>query len=39
MQYAGNRTRFTWLCVTSQSQPLINTKYQIQSNKLIVNNN
>jgi hypothetical protein len=39
MQYAGNLTRFTRMCVTSHSQPLINTKYQIPSNKLIVNNN
>jgi hypothetical protein len=27
------------LCVTSHSQPLINTKYKIPINKLIVNNN
>jgi hypothetical protein len=39
MQYAGNLTRFTQLCVTSHSQPLINTKYKIQSNKLLANNN
>jgi hypothetical protein len=39
MQYAGNLTRFTRLCVTSHSQPLINKKYKIPSNKLIVNNN
>jgi hypothetical protein len=39
MQYAGNLTRYTRLSVTSYSQPLINTKYQIISNKLIVNNN
>jgi hypothetical protein len=39
MQYVGKLTRFTRLCVTSQSQPLINTKYQIPSNKLLVNNN
>jgi hypothetical protein len=37
MQYAGNLTRFTRLCVTSHSQPLINAKYQIPSNKLLVN--
>jgi hypothetical protein len=29
IQYAGNLTRFTRLCVTSHSQPLINTKYQV----------
>jgi hypothetical protein len=39
MQYAGNLKRFTRLSVTGHSQPLINTKYQIPSNKLIVNNN
>jgi hypothetical protein len=39
MQYAGNLTWFTRMCVTSHSQPLINTKYKIPSNKLIVNNN
>jgi valyl-tRNA synthetase len=37
MQYAGNLTRFTRLSVTSHSQPLNNKKYQIPSNKLIVN--
>jgi hypothetical protein len=30
MQYAFNLTRFTWLCVTSHSQPLINAKYKFQ---------
>jgi hypothetical protein len=39
MQYVGKPTRFTRMCVTSYSQPLINTKYKIPSNKLIVNNN
>jgi hypothetical protein len=39
MQYAGNLTLFTWMCVTSHSQPLINAKHQIASNKILVNNN
>jgi hypothetical protein len=26
------------MCVTSHSQPLINAKYQIPSNKLLANN-
>jgi hypothetical protein len=30
MQQADNLTWLTQLCVTSHSQPLINTKYQIQ---------
>jgi hypothetical protein len=30
MQYVCNLTRFTRLCVTSHSQPLINTKYKFQ---------
>jgi hypothetical protein len=39
MQYVGKLTRFIWMFVTSHSQPLINTKYKIPSNKLILNNN
>jgi hypothetical protein len=39
MQYVGKLTRFTRMCVTSHSQPLINKKYKIPSNKLLVNNN
>jgi hypothetical protein len=30
IQYVFNLTRFTRLCVTSHSQPLINTKYKFQ---------
>jgi hypothetical protein len=30
MHQADNLTRFTRLCVTSHSHPLINTKYKIQ---------
>jgi hypothetical protein len=38
MQYVYNLKRFTRLSVTSHSQPLINAKYQIPSNKLLANN-
>jgi hypothetical protein len=30
MQYVCNLTQFTRMCVTSHSQPLINTKYKFQ---------
>jgi hypothetical protein len=39
MQYAGNLTRFTWMCVTSHSQPRINTIYKMAGKKILVNNN
>jgi hypothetical protein len=35
MHYVHHLTRFTRLCVTSHSQPLINTKYQIQVTKYL----
>jgi hypothetical protein len=33
IQYVCNLTRFTRLCVTSHSQPLINTKHKFQVTK------
>jgi hypothetical protein len=37
MKYICKLTRFTRMCVTSHAQPLINAKYKIPSNKLLVN--
>jgi hypothetical protein len=39
MQYVCKLTRFTRMCVTSHSQPIINAKHKIPSNKLLVKNN
>jgi hypothetical protein len=36
MHYVCNLTRLTRMCVTSHSQPLINTKYQIQVTKYLL---
>jgi hypothetical protein len=36
MHYVRRLIRFTRLCVASHSQPLINTKYQIQVTKYLL---